>query len=211
MDYDTLKEVNDNLKRFNGKLLQKIDALKKQYEALKQQLESKEKNFNNLSLKVQDLMIKNDELTDKKEGLKRKNKELEKNVDYLKSIIDTLQKNRPEEGVKEKEIVKPKNEKHIAILKEKIKEVTEGKYLNPVYDRLSNMMGIFFENSEVNSNVFKDGFNISRATFARDSKILKDMGYIELLNSKKEGMYVLTKTGKKFKKEYKKEIKKAPI
>ena len=211
MDNDALKELNDNLKRFNGKLLREIDTLKKQNEAIKYELESKEKNFHNLSLKVQDLMMKNDDLTDKREGLKKKNKELEKNIDYLKSIIDTLQKNRSGEGVEEREVVKPKNEKHIAILKEKMREVTGGKYLNPVYDRLSNMMGIFFENGEVNSNVFKDGFNISRARVGRDSKILKDMGYIELLNSKKEGMYGLTKIGKKFKKEYKKEIKKASI
>lgn len=209
MDYDTLKSINDNIKRLNGKLILENEALNKQIDALSQELALSEKKFDSINIKVQDLMLKNDSLYDKKESLKNENKELQKSNEYLKSIIETFQKDsKPDNTVrKSTDLDEPKREK-VAFLKNKLKEISEGQYLNPVYDRISDMMALFFENAVVDSNSLKDRFQISRATFARDTKILKDMGYIELTNSKKEGLYNLTKSGKKFRKEVKKEMKK---
>lgn len=209
MDYDTLKSVNDNIKRINGKLILENDALTKQIESLSQELALNEKKIDSLNVKMQDLMIKSDSLFDKKESMKKENKELLKSNNYLKSIIETLQREKGSSTEKTAitELTEPNTEKK-AFLKDKLKGISEGKYLNPVYDRISEMLGLFFENQAVDCNTLKDRFGISRATFARDTKILKDMGYIELTNSKKEGLYNLTKSGKKLRKEIKKEMKK---
>jgi cell division septum initiation protein DivIVA len=208
MDYDTLKSINDNIKRLNGKLILENEALNKRIEALSSDLALSEKKFDSLNMKVQDLMLKNDSLFDKKESLKNENRELLKSNEYLKSILDTFQRERKSSTGEETSITEPKREK-TAFLRNKLREISGEKYLNPVNDRISDMMALFFENPLVDCNTLKDRFQISRATFARDTKILKDMGYIELTNSKKEGLYNLTKSGKKFKKEVKKEMKKA--
>jgi cell division septum initiation protein DivIVA len=210
MDYDALKSINDNIKRANGKLILENDALNKQIEALSQELALAEKKIDSLNVKMQDLMMKGDSLFDKKESLKKENKELLKSNNYLKSIIETLQREKPQStpGSNKSDVKEPDMGKK-AIIKNKLKDLSEGKYLNPVYERISGMMGMFFENQAVDSNSIKEHFGVSRATFARDTKILKDMGYIELTNSKKEGLYNLTKSGKKLKKELKKEMKKA--
>ncbi|MCB0720986.1 MAG: hypothetical protein KDC42_01675 [Ignavibacteriae bacterium] len=216
MDYDTLKSINDNIKRANGKLILENDALNKQIEALTQELALSEKKIDSLNVKLQDLMIKSDSLFDKKESLKKENKELLKNTNYFKSIIETLQKekgtgkNTLEEVPISEEISEPDAGK-TALIKNKLKDLTSGNYLNPVYDRISDMMGLFFENQTLDCNTLKQRSGVSRATFARDTKILKDMGFIELTNSKKEGLYNLTKSGKRLKKEIKKEMKKASI
>ena len=209
MDYDALKSINDNIKRVNGKLILENDALNKQIESLTQEIALSEKKIDSLNAKMQDLMMKGDALFDKKESLKKENKELLKSNNYLKSIIETLQKEKPESGQgKAVPGVKEPDTGKKAIIKNKLKDLSDGKYLNPVYERISGMMGLFFENQAVDSNSIKELFGVSRATFARDTKILKDMGYIELTNSKKEGLYNLTKSGKKLKKELKKELKK---
>lgn len=208
MDFDTLKSINDNIKRANGKLILENDALNKQIEALSQELALSEKKIDSLNVKMQDLMMKGDALFDKKESLKKENKELLKSNNYLKSILETLQKEKPLSSSANSKAIKGPETGKKAIIKNKLKELTDEKYLNPVYERISGMMGMFFENQAVDSNSIKELFGVSRATFARDTKILKDMGYIELTNSKKEGLYNLTKSGKKLKKELKKELKK---
>lgn len=215
MDNDTLKQINDNLKRFNGKLILENEALKKQIETLKKVQPDpavNQSNFYQLSQKVQDLMIKNDALTDENDNLKFRYSKLAKNHEYLRQIAISIERNKGKREEDKEDVPPPLNTTtNSLVLKEKLKDLTGSKYLNPVYDRISLMLTAFFEKGEINSEFFKTGFAISRATFARDTKILKDLGYIELMNSKKEGIFILTKSGKKLKKELKKDLKKLPL
>lgn len=212
MENDTLKQINDNLKRFNGRLILENEALKKKIDTLQPDPAVNQSHFYQLSQKVQDLMIQNDALSDENDNLKFKLKKMEKNYEYLRQIALSIERNKGK-AEEEKREVPPRLDTttNSLILKEKLKEITASKYHNPIYDRISLMLNAFFEKGELNSQLFKAGFDISRATFARDTKILKDLGYIDLMNSKKEGIYILTKAGKKLKKELKKDLRKLPI
>lgn len=87
-------------------------------------------------------------------------------------------------------------------IRKKLIELLPENTLNPVINRLTEIMLLFMVADEVKGSTIKSSHEISRPTYARDMVLIQKTGLVELKDGyRKKSVFVLTRTGKEFQNE----------